>query len=263
MAAFVLAVSCITGCQRSTEMEPAIRTVLMAKCGDQRVHVACLDSITDLDLAGRRLRSLDGVEHCHNLLNLDVSYQYLIESTGFESLLDLASLKQLSKLEQLNIQGNALGSLPEICGLQNLRIVDCSANRITDFQPFTTLPVLRQLDLTNNDLERIDDFGASTNLEVLVLSGNPLREVYGLESLLKLKELRLDGTKLGKIPRLAGLHQLETLSLRGVPIQSLEGIEALRNLKTLDVRMTGLPAEAINELKIALSAQGTTVLTGE
>ena len=187
---------------------------------------AALERCKDVDLAHQGIAKLpDEIGQLANLENLDLSGNQLRSLPQ--------SFAKLTKLRGLKLRHNRLSSVPQLIGrLANLRWLDLASNALT------SLP---------------ESLGQLRNLEALTLYGNKLATVpSSIEQLQNLRGLDLAYCELTSLPEsLAGLARLESLHLEGNNLASLpSSLGKLAKLQTLDLgsnRFSSLP-ESIDQL---------------
>lgn len=172
-------------------------------------------AITELDVQGKNIATVEGIQYLRNLTYLNVSNNNLTDA-GFSDLMAyLPNLTELyfddnesitrfdagqnTKLRKLSCWGCALTSL-DVRGLTALQELGCDDNRLTF------------LNLSEN-----------TKLRRLQCSDNQLTEIYGLDSLTELRNLVCSNNQIATLdvstfPMLAELqcggNSLTTLDLR-------------------------------------------------
>lgn len=191
--------------------------------------------VTQLDVSGRSISELSGIQELRRLEVLDVS------ANSLESLELLADLPRLTALDA---SGNPLGDLNGTTvralartGLRELRLRDIG---MSDASLLAELPQLDSLDLRDNALRDITALGGLRRLTHLNLRGNSVQDLSPLGRLTALRYLNIhsNGDARG-FGELADLHDLRTLIARGVPIGSeVEAIASLTNLERLNIRET-------------------------
>lgn len=107
--------------------------------------------------------------------------KYLKLSGNRLSQLDKVVFTGLSRLEQLELQDNYLGQMPNVCGLGQLRAVRLDGNKIKrlDDRCFCGLREILFINLSSNFIEFVasESFAGLTKLEELNLSENRLRQM--------------------------------------------------------------------------------------
>ena len=143
---------------REEESERDFLTVLReALAGNRELDLspADLESLEgELDLSGRDLYDLDGLEYCRNI-------------------------------SVLNLAGNNIDHIQTVGGLYRLIELSLADNRIDDIEPIGNLKFLKILDLSGNEIEDISPLLNLDKLEFVDLRGNSVRDK---KNLLKLKE---------------------------------------------------------------------------
>uniref|UniRef100_A0A914ULP1 PPM-type phosphatase domain-containing protein n=1 Tax=Plectus sambesii TaxID=2011161 RepID=A0A914ULP1_9BILA len=129
-----------------------------------------LNKVQQLRLASNKFTNsvVNVVVGCRRLRTLDLSYNRL---RHFED----SNLYRLSSLEELNISGNRLLSLPAVLStLPNLQVLRAHSNCLTTLPNFSVSPNMTVLDVANNKFERLDiRFCLAENLKHLDLTCNP------------------------------------------------------------------------------------------
>ncbi|KEJ01045.1 hypothetical protein N494_08735 [Clostridium botulinum A2B7 92] len=138
-----------------------------------------LSSITKLELSGRGIVDLQGLESMENLTYLDLSNNEIS---------NIDSIKKLVNLKKLVLHKNKIGSIKSIESLKYLEELDLSNNLIGDITMLGGLSQLTRLDLSRNGIVSINSLGGLINLQYLSLYENKISERE--ESLKKLYNLR-------------------------------------------------------------------------
>ena len=97
----------------------------------------------ELILADEGISDLTGLEHCTNLLSLDLSRNRI------ENIFDLSSLVYLEKLD---LSFNEIENIQHLSGLHSLTSLDLSFNRIEEVSELNRLQNLKYLNLAGNPL---------------------------------------------------------------------------------------------------------------
>jgi len=164
-------------------------------------------------------------------LSLDLS------RLGLSTLPD--SLRQLSQLQELNLDGNQLTALPDWLGqLIQLQRLNLGFNQLTMLpDSLGQLTQLQWLDLSSNQLTTLPDWlGQLTQLQTLVLGFNQLTTLPDwLGQLIQLQTLVLSGNQLTTLPDWLGqLTQLQELWLIDSQLTMLpDWLSQLTRLQTL------------------------------
>lgn len=157
-------------------------------------------SVTELDLSGRDIKSLEDIVHFKDLARLYCSNNRIT---------DISSLKELTKLRKVDLSGNGISDISSLGDMRYLKELNLSNNNICDISGLKGLPLLETLDL----------------------SGNAISDISSLAGLLKLKDLNLSSNKISNISSLKKLVQLKNLNLEGNNISDRSPAEHVDNVK--------------------------------
>lgn len=145
-------------------------------------------SVRHLDLYG--LKNLDGIEQ---FINLETLQSY------FGKIRDLSPLKNLLKLQKLNLSWNEInGDISALKDLVNLLELSLSSSNVEDLSPLLNLKKLETLSLSENKIKDVRVFksGGFNSLREILLSGNPfLYDLSPLGELTTLEEVWIDKVK--------------------------------------------------------------------
>ncbi|MGO5074155.1 leucine-rich repeat domain-containing protein [Clostridium sporogenes] len=159
-------------------LEKEIRELI--KNYSEPIYKRQLSSITKLELSGKGIKDLQGLESMKDTLTyLDLSNNEIS---------DISSLKELINLNKLVLHKNKIGSIKPIEYLKSLKEVDLSNNIIGDITALGGLSQLTRLDLSKNGVVSIANLSGLENLQYLSLYENKISE--GEESLKKLYSLK-------------------------------------------------------------------------
>ncbi|KAL8286855.1 hypothetical protein RQP46_003861 [Phenoliferia psychrophenolica] len=157
-------------------------------------------------------------------------------------------LRDLVKLEELDLYDNRLKSVKGLEGLVSIKSLDLSFNLLRSIReleddspnsPFA-YPHLDHLYLIQNKLSKIEGVRHRTGLDYLELGGNRIRTIENLPISATLRSLYLGKNKITKMDGLAGLTGLRTLSIQSNRITKIEGLETLVALEELYLSHNGL-----------------------
>ncbi|MCW7999956.1 hypothetical protein CFK35_19020, partial [Clostridium sp. cpc1] len=159
-------------------LEKEIRELI--KNYSEPIYKRQLSSITKLELSGKGIKDLQGLESMKDTLTyLDLSNNEIS---------DISSLKGLINLNKLVLHKNKIGSIKPIEYLKSLKELDLSNNIIGDITALGGLSQLTRLDLSKNGVVSIANLSGLENLQYLSLYENKISE--GEESLKKLYSLK-------------------------------------------------------------------------
>ncbi|MBY0215890.1 stalk domain-containing protein [Paenibacillus illinoisensis] len=170
---------------------------LLNKNDNESLTKEDLESLTDVPLAGKGIKSLQGLEYAVNVTTLDLSDNQIE---------DIKPLGKLTKLTDLSLLRNQLNDLSALEGLLNLNTLSISSNKITDLKPLAGLVNLWRLDAANNNIKDLAPLSKLTNLLSLDLSSNQIYDLEPLRNLQRLSYLYLKNNR---------IWDLEPLQQRG------------------------------------------------
>ena len=119
--------------------------------------------LTSLDVRGKGIADLKGVEHATDLQAL-----VLIEN----KIQDISPLSGLTNLGFLDLGGNQISDLRPLAALTRLKTLHIWRNEIEDISPLTGLVNLKKLLIENNDIRDFSPLDALRHLEVVNINGN-------------------------------------------------------------------------------------------
>ena len=219
-----------------------------------------------IDLHGNRLKTVPlGFRRLERLTVLNLSKNSLsnaclevisqiyalrelrLAENAFDGTLD-SQLSNLTKLEVLGIQDNALSALPSnIDGLSNLRVLQIAGNRLTSLpmERLAKLPLI-ELDAARNRLSGplfppgIDGMHQLKSLDV---ASNALTSLTssGVVQFPALQSLNVTENRLAELPNMSEWTNLLILAAGGNKLSSFpEGITSLQSLKSADFSMNNI-----------------------
>lgn len=187
--------------------DPVRLLVAPGNCFTNLTSWGSLHNLQYLDISKNNLESLEGFSGLVHLRELKANYNRIRNIEGVLDLNGLLSLKlkgneiasvdfegaELLRLEELDLNGNALVSVNGIQCLPNLETLDIGDNHIEDFTygQEVKVPKLRTLRLSNNKLRTFN------------IAAFPVLEL-----------LYLDKNKISTLQSFSTAHGLQTLSLR-------------------------------------------------
>lgn len=121
------------------KLESALKSAL----NTTELTASKLESLTELDLSGKGITDLTGLEKAKNLRVL---------SLRNNQIKDLSSLASLTLLETLDVCGNKVSSLTPLSGLNNLRVLQVTDNAVSDLSPVSALKMLQFVFCERNKL---------------------------------------------------------------------------------------------------------------
>ena len=216
-------------------LEGVIRDALGKGSGD----LTCSDlaGLVELLSDNDGISNLEGLQYAVNLETLLLSNR--TDDPNGNNVTDLTPLRNLTKLDRLDIEGNGLSSLAGLQGL-NLTQIDAADNNIEDLSPLSNLTQLNRLLLDNNNISDLAPLSGLSNLETLFLFGNQIGDLSPLATLENLASINLGQNKLTDIQPLvdnSGLAGGDSVVLTENPtLDVCPGSEARADIETLQGR---------------------------
>lgn len=165
---------------QSAQIEAVAREMLNIPSGG--IRQGDVDSITELDLAGK----------------------------GIDTISDLAYFENL---EILYAYGNEISDISALSGLTNLTELYLGDNNISNISALSSLTNLTELGLYTNKISNISALSGLTNLTKLGLGANNISDISALSGLINLTGLSSYSNNISNISALSGLTNLTTLDL--------------------------------------------------
>jgi hypothetical protein len=101
----------------------------------------------------------------------------------------------LEDLEEFELSGSAISDLDGVQYCSHVKVLDLSANSISDICLLWGLSLLEEINLADNQLEDIDTLSHLSNLRIVDLSNNSVKDISALMNLGRLEYLDVTGTK--------------------------------------------------------------------
>ncbi len=191
-------------------------------------------NILDLD-ALRDWPELNSLRCAHTLIN------------------DLSPLRNLNKLEVLDITGCPISSLNPLIFVSDLREIDAAFTPLKNIGIISNLKKLETLNLGNTLIDTLPGFEQLQHLRTLELNNTPFHRIDSLASLSKLVNLNLSRCILDDFSPLNALRKLQILNLDSTNITDLKALDSLKSLIILQVNGTRihnlLPLSHLSNLK--------------
>lgn len=162
-------------------LESAIREIIGKPTGD--ITKKDMEVLVVLDIKGKDIYSLEGLEHAVNLLYLGIENED-------SSLSDLRPISKLTKLTDLIIENAEISDVSPLKDLTNLTILSLKNNNISDISPLKSLTNLDCISIEYNNVRDIDVFSEFTKLRYAYIEGNNISDINPLSGLTELKRLR-------------------------------------------------------------------------
>ncbi len=209
-----------------------------------------VDSPIDLSPLGglTRLAFLDVVQNGDEHLQLDFGFlkdlrklQSLdIERARFS---DLRLLEGMEELRLLDLQETQVSDLTPLRHLQRLESLNLSLTQISDIRPLGKLRRLTGLSIANTNVDDLAALSSLSNLLSLDCGRTRIITLDPIEGFARLKSLGITATRISDIAPLVGMPELEELSIDRTRVRDLTPLLNCRHLKRLNLSYT--PVESL------------------
>ena len=200
-----------------TVADPALLTCLRKAAGLGATQAFTTQSalkVTSATCYDDGIRSVAGIEHFTNLVQLGV--------TG-PSLTDASPVSTLTKLDALHLTDTAVTDLRLVARLRALTILTLNNSPVRDLSPLAAHPSLQRLDLSYTDIRTVAPLQRVANLVDLNVSYNPQLDPASVGSLTRLVILDISGNDLDDLTSISSL-ELGLLTARDNWLTSLRGL---------------------------------------
>ena len=216
--------------------DPNLAAALREEIGDS-ITTHTLLNLTRLEAPNRGIKNLTGLEHAHNLreLNLGGEYNSNWERVNSNAISDFSPIAGLPQLTHLNLSDFGLSDVSLLSGLTQLERLNLDSNIISDISALAKLTQLTDLDLADNIISDISALAELTQLTDLRIGSNIVSDISALAELKNLVYLNLYDNAISDISALAELTQLTDLVLWDNTISDVSPLAKLTQLTDLDL----------------------------
>ena len=214
---------------------------------DVPITASGMKRLRRIDLAGKGVRDLTGLEFATNLSELFLIDNQISDLSPIASLIelsdldfsdnplsDLSPLKGLKNLISLGFSRTLVSDLSPLQGLKNLTELEFSWTQVSDLSPLAGLLNLRKLHFHDTDVSDLSPLAGLLNLEFIWFADdNTISDLSPLAGLTNLKTISSWGNQVSDLSPLAGLTQLNHVDICGARLSDLSPLAGLTNLKSL------------------------------
>ena len=202
---------------RVTIRDAALRAKIvdtLGKASNATITAADMLALTRLEVPNANIQNLIGLEHAHNLRELDLGHKFINgELVNSNAVSDFSPLFGLAQLTRLNLSSSSISDVSFLENLTQLRDLNFYNNTISDVSPLANLTQLTYLDLYKNTISDVSPLTNLTQLPTLRLGANTISDVSPLANLTQLTRLDLAHNAISDVSPLASLTQLTHLNL--------------------------------------------------
>ncbi len=190
------------------------------------------------------IRNLDPLSELTELVELDMSFTLI----G-----DLTPIRNLNKLEILNMEGTPVSSLDAIRYLTAIKELNIAYTQVNSLEVLMNLPSLLDLNLKAVPFSISAPLASLTNLKHLNLQLTRPNEFQGISALTSLTDLNLVSSSITNLQDLKSLSNLRTLNIDSTNVTSLAPLSGLTGLTVIQANFTRIsdlePLQNITDLK--------------
>ncbi len=139
-----------------------LKAALVSALGTSTLTTDNMKTLTVLDLSGKKISDLTGLEAAINLKQL---------SLRNNAVRDVSPLSGLTSLNTLDLSANQISSVTSLASMSSLRVLHLTDNEVDSLIPLETLQKLQFLFCENNRLNLSSDSPASKSISTLALRG--------------------------------------------------------------------------------------------
>ena len=215
---------------------------------DVPITASGMKRLRRIDLAGKGVRDLTGLEFATNLSELFLIDNQISDLSPIASLIelsdldfsdnplsDLSPLKGLKNLISLGFSRTLVSDLSPLQGLKNLTELEFSWTQVSDLSPLAGLLNLRELRFHDTDVSDLSPVAGLTKLMRLYCWNANISDLSPLAGLINLEELHFSGNNVSDISPLGRLVNLKRIGTWGNPFSDLSPLAGLTNLEHLDI----------------------------
>lgn len=208
----------------NTNLEACVRQYTNAN----RWPMLCSDAenIRAIKCNDPEISSLDGLQQFPNLESLSFG----LKGTKIS---DLAPIRNLTKMEILEIPYSEISEIGFLARMKNLRFLDLKGNHVTnlEFMPFLTGLEILYLEYQAPDyISDITHINPLVSMRVLNLQGNKITDITPISNMRNLAYLRIRDNRITDLTPVANLHHLSGIDFS---INTISDITPLDNLTGL------------------------------
>ena len=188
-----------------------------------------MKELINLQVPGKEIECLDGLEYAENLERLNASNNKLET---------LEPIKDLRNLEDLNVSINQLRDIQALHGFRQLKRLDISRNNLytMDVSSIAAMIDLEYLNLERSKIDSIEYIEHCRKLETVNINTENGPFSYAILGTLKhLKKLKMARMRLFDVEDLTYLSHIEELDLSTNLMSDLSPLLSMTNLTKLDV----------------------------
>lgn len=203
-------------------LKQALRTVLQRRKlldpAATELSLEALKAVRYLDASGLKIKSLDGLQHCENLREVDISENEID---------DLQPLAGLSKLITLRAVGNRVSDLTPLNQMSQLRELIIDRNAVKSLEPLNGCVALNRISAAENEIQDLAPLSKMTQLHTLLLADNLIEDLGPVAQLPRISLLDVRRNRVSRIDPLLQCDRLQWTFLQGNRVSNIESLSEL------------------------------------
>ena len=208
--------------------DPILRAAVaegIRRSPDVPITASGMKRLRRIDLAGKGVRDLTGLEFATNLTWLHLPDNQVS---------DLSPIAGLIELRELWARHNHISDISPVKGLTNLTHLELDRNQVSDISPVRNLTNLTFLRIIGNQVSDLSPVRNLKNLIDLRFNDSRVSDLSPVEGLINLKELGLNDSLVSDLSPLRGLINLKVLGFTNNNVSDMSPIAGLTNLEWVD-----------------------------
>ncbi len=187
------------------------------------------------------------LRHLIKISSIDISNNLMIKN--------LQPLRQLSKLQTLNISHTLINNIAPLHSLSKLEKLNLSASAVSDLNPLKYIWKLHEIDFSHTEIKDIAVLAGLKQIEILKMDSNEIPEIVPVNHHKNLRLLQAANCHITSIDSISALPSLTRLDLHGNPLQQIDSLRKLTAIQQLNLDST-----AVSDLKPLAELHNLSVL---
>lgn len=224
-----------------------------------------------IEFCGKTILSGEERIVCEDILVKDITALAKMTNTKYlfltgTAVSDIAPLKNLKSLENVNLARTRVTDLTPLSGLNRLKILSLMDSKVTNIGPLQNLASLKRLNLFGSEVADLTPISGLSGLETLDIRATKVKDLKPLKNLSSLRALYIGRTEIKDLTPLSNLKRLEFLSLYKNHMINVGPLANVTSLKSLQIKESTvrsiLPLKKLKGLEL-LDLTGTEVEQGQ
>ncbi len=162
---------------------------------------------------------------------------------------DLTGLEKATRLQRIELRGNAITDLTPLAGLIRLNNIKLRGNNITDVSPLANLKSLDWLGLEETHITDLSSLSGLVRLKGIGIDDTPVTDLTPLATLPSLEGITAWRTRISDFSVLASARRLKWIQCSENRELTLDSLRQLKTLKRLEIVHAGITnIDALSEL---------------